>query len=94
MNASDSLVGRVAVVGGASQGIGRACAIALAHAGARVVLSGRNDEGLAKVLGELPGVGGGPHEVMLQDHADPAGMERAADALVARVGAVHVLVAK
>jgi NAD(P)-dependent dehydrogenase (short-subunit alcohol dehydrogenase family) len=67
--------------------------MALASAGARVVLSGRNDEGLAKVLGELPAVTGGAHEVLLQDHADPAAMERAADSLVSRLGAVHVLVA-
>lgn len=67
--------------------------MALASAGARVVLSGRNDEGLAKVLGELPAVTGGAHEVLLQDHADPAAMERAADGLVSRLGAVHVLVA-
>lgn len=92
MQTFESLSGRVALVGGASQGIGRSCAIALARAGARVVLSGRNDEGLAKVLGELPAVAAGAHESMLQDHADPAAMERAADALVARVGAVHMLV--
>ena len=67
--------------------------MALAADGARVVLSGRNDEGLAKVLGELPAVASGAHEVLLQDHADPVAMERAADALVGRLGAVHVLVA-
>lgn len=93
MQTLDALHGRVALVGGASQGIGRAIAIALAGLGARVVLSGRNDEGLSKVLGELPSVGSGAHEVMVQDHADAAAMERAADALVARLGAVHVFVA-
>ena len=86
------LAGRVAMVCGASQGIGRSAALALALAGARVVLSGRNDEGLAKVLGELPASPSGAHEVLVQDHADPVAMERAADALVARLGAVHVLV--
>ena len=88
-----SLAGRNALVGGASQGIGRAIAIALAGQGARVVLSGRNEEGLAKVLGELAPVAGGPHEMLVQDHADAVGMERAADALVAKFGAVHVFVA-
>lgn len=89
----ESLEGRLALVGGASQGIGRACAKELARRGARVVVSGRNDEGLAKVLGELPAVAGGPHETLLQDHADAAAMERAADSLVARLGVVHVFVA-
>jgi len=59
MDSTQSLHGRVALVGGASQGIGRAIALALAGRGARVILSGRNDEGLAKVLGELPAVEGG-----------------------------------
>ena len=87
------LAGRVALVGGASQGIGRSAALALAALGARVVLSGRNEEGLAKVLGELPPSSGGPHEALVQDHADAVAMERAADALVSRLGAVHVFVA-
>lgn len=88
-----SLAGRNALVGGASQGIGRAIAIALAGLGARVVLSGRNEEGLAKVLGELEPVTGGSHEMLVQDHGDAVAMERAADALVASMGAVHVFVA-
>lgn len=87
------LSGRVALVGGASQGIGKACAMALAAAGARVVVSGRNDEGLSRTLSEMPAVAAGPHEMLLQDHADAAAMERAADALVARLGTVHVFVA-
>lgn len=77
---------------GATQGIGRAAAMALAAAGARVVLSGRNDEGLAKALAELPAPGGARHESLLMDHADPAAMEKAADQLVARIGALHILV--
>jgi len=59
MDSTQSLHGRVALVGGSSQGIGRAIALALAGRGARVILSGRNDEGLSKVLGELPAVEGG-----------------------------------
>jgi 3-oxoacyl-[acyl-carrier protein] reductase len=93
MDSTQSLHGRVALVGGASQGIGRAIALALAGHGARVILSGRNDEGLVKVLGELPAVEAGAHEVLLQDHADAPAMERAADGLVTRLGAVHIFVA-
>jgi len=41
-----TLTDRVAIVTGASQGIGSAIAVALASAGARVVLAARNGDGL------------------------------------------------
>lgn len=47
------LSGRVALVTGASQGIGRACAIALAGAGARVALVARNQAKLQEVAQEI-----------------------------------------
>lgn len=52
------LKGQVALVTGASQGIGRACAMALAEAGVRVALCSRNLdklEGVAKEIQALPG---------------------------------------
>lgn len=44
---------RVAFITGASRGIGRACAVALSQAGARVVLAARNREKLEEVAGEI-----------------------------------------
>jgi len=49
---------RVALVTGASQGIGHAIAMALAGAGARVAACARNEEKLAAVVAEITGAGG------------------------------------
>ena len=51
------LNGRVAFVTGASQGIGKACALALAEAGAQVALGARNAEKLQAVAGEIEATG-------------------------------------
>jgi 3-oxoacyl-[acyl-carrier protein] reductase len=53
-----SLKNRVALVTGASQGIGRATALALAQAGARVAAAARNVEKLAGVVAEIAAAGG------------------------------------
>ena len=52
-----NLNGRVAVVTGASQGIGRACALVLAEAGADVALASRNVEKLEAVAKEIEAKG-------------------------------------
>jgi NAD(P)-dependent dehydrogenase (short-subunit alcohol dehydrogenase family) len=52
------LAGRVAVVTGASRGIGAATAEAIAAAGARVVLAARDREALAGVAGRIRAAGG------------------------------------
>jgi len=49
---------RVAFVTGASQGIGRACALTLAEGGASIALAARNEEKLAQVAKEIEGKGG------------------------------------
>ena len=50
--------GRIALVTGASQGIGRACALALAEGGAAIALAARNQEKLAHVADEIEAQGG------------------------------------
>lgn len=50
--------GRVAFVTGASQGIGRECALSLARAGARVVAGARNAQKLADLVSEIQAAGG------------------------------------
>ncbi|HTE90283.1 MAG TPA: 3-oxoacyl-[acyl-carrier-protein] reductase [Terriglobales bacterium] len=53
-----SLAGRLALVTGASQGIGRACAVRLASAGAAVAVAARNQEKLDELVNEIKSSGG------------------------------------
>lgn len=53
-----SLKDKIALVTGASQGIGRAISVALARAGARVVVAARNEQKLAEVVAEIAAAGG------------------------------------
>jgi 3-oxoacyl-[acyl-carrier protein] reductase len=66
-----SLAGRHALVGGASQGIGRACAVALAGCGAQLTLLARREEVLRSVLAELPAPARGEHAVLALDLSEP-----------------------
>ena len=81
------LDGKRALVTGASRGLGRASAAALAEAGARVVLAARGRDALEQVAGELEAAGGAA-EVLPLDIADVA---RAAAALTA-LGPVDILI--
>ena len=53
-----SLKNKVALVTGASQGIGRDTALALAEAGAKVAAAARNEEKLAALVTEIVATGG------------------------------------
>ncbi len=53
-----TLAGRVALVTGASQGIGRACALKLAQSGATVALAARSQEKLQELAAEIAAAGG------------------------------------
>src|SRR5882724_7901788 len=53
-----TISGRIALVTGASQGIGRACALHLAKAGATLVLAARGQDKLQELAGEIAAAGG------------------------------------
>jgi short-subunit dehydrogenase len=80
------LAGRTALLTGATGGLGRAIAKALAGRGASVALSARKAEALEALAAELPGEG---HRVLPADLAEPGAAER----LAAEAGEVDVLVA-
>ena len=65
-----NLTGRVAVVTGASQGIGRACALKLAQCGASVALVARNQQRLEEVVQEIVSARAGP--ILSQAEGTPA----------------------
>lgn len=58
MTDTGSLDGKVAIVTGASAGIGRATALALANAGAKVVATARREDRLAELAGQIEASGG------------------------------------
>lgn len=86
------LTGRHALVCGASQGIGRACAIELAKLGANVTALARREEMLKQLVGELPRTHAPQtHDFLVADAGDTEGLRAAAQKLVA-ASPVHVLV--
>lgn len=82
---------RIALVTGASQGIGRAIALALAKAGHSVALAARNEAKLAEVKAEIEAAGGIAESFVL-DLASEDSIKAGAKAVLARFGAVHILV--
>ena len=86
-----SLEGKVALVTGASQGIGRACAIALGRAGAKVAVAARNEIKLQEVVNEIAGNGGDAKSFVL-DVASEESIKSTAKAVIAHFGGVHILV--
>ena len=86
-----SLKDRVALVTGASQGIGRATALALAAAGAKVVCAARNAEKLAAVVTEIESAGGEARAVMM-DVADSAQIKAGFKDVTERFGRLDILV--
>jgi 3-oxoacyl-[acyl-carrier protein] reductase len=86
-----TLEGRIALVTGASQGIGRAVALELAHRGAHVALAARNVEKLAAVETEISSAGGTAKAFAL-DVASEESIKAGTKAVVAHFGKVEILV--
>jgi 3-oxoacyl-[acyl-carrier protein] reductase len=85
----DELHGKVAVVTGASRGIGRAIAVALAGHGARVVMNFLHNQAAAAEAAAAVGSAG---VLMRFDVADPDAVNQAFRQIVADYGEIHILV--
>jgi 3-oxoacyl-[acyl-carrier protein] reductase len=86
-----SLSGRVALVTGASQGIGRTCALRLAKDGATVAVAARNQEKLNELVTEITTAGGKASAFAL-DVADENQVKETIKAAIAQFGKIDILV--
>jgi 3-oxoacyl-[acyl-carrier protein] reductase len=86
-----SLSGHVAFVTGASQGIGRRCALRLAKEGASVAAAARNQEKLDQLVAEISSAGGQAASFAV-DVADEEQIKSAVKTAVARFGKIDILV--
>jgi 3-oxoacyl-[acyl-carrier protein] reductase len=86
-----TLTGKIALVTGASQGIGRACALELAKQGATVALAARSIDKLESVAAEITAAGGAAKAFAL-DVSSEDSIKAGAKAILADFGACHILV--
>jgi 3-oxoacyl-[acyl-carrier protein] reductase len=85
------LAGKVALVTGASQGIGRDTALALAQAGAKVAVAARSESKLADLVQEIAAKGGEALAVTM-DVADAEQVKAGFKQVLARFGRLDILV--
>lgn len=85
------LKGRIALVTGGSQGIGRACALALAEAGATIAAAARNRDNLQFVVDEITAKGG-TAQAFPMDVASDEQIKAASKSVLHSFGKVDILV--
>jgi 3-oxoacyl-[acyl-carrier protein] reductase len=87
------LEGRVALVTGASQGIGHACALALAREGASVAVAARNRQKLEELVAEIAAAGGKSAAfVVVMDVSDEAQVKSGIKSAIGQFGKIDILV--
>jgi 3-oxoacyl-[acyl-carrier protein] reductase len=87
-----SLRDKVAIVTGASQGIGRDTALALAEAGAKVAVAARNEEKLAALVKEIVALEAGQALAVKMDVADAEQVKAGFKAVLEKFGRLDILV--
>ena len=88
---AEKLDGKVVLVTGASSGIGEATALALARAGAKVVVAARRRDRLDTLVGEI-GKAGGEAAALTADVSDPDAAQRMVHEAEDRFGRLDILV--
>jgi len=86
-----TLSGRIALVTGASQGIGRACALKLAAAGAAVAVAARNQEKLNELVQQISSTGG-TAAAFVMDVAEEDQIKSSFKAVLTQFGKIDILV--
>jgi 3-oxoacyl-[acyl-carrier protein] reductase len=86
-----SLKDKVAIVTGASQGIGRDTAMALSEAGAKVAVAARNEEKLAALVQDITANGGEAFAVKM-DVADAEQIKAGFKSILEKFGKIDILV--
>jgi len=86
-----TLSGRIALVTGASRGIGRACAVKLGAEGAAVAVAARNQDKLNEAVNEIVAAGGTAKAFTL-DVAEEEQIKSAIKAVIAEFGKIDILV--
>ena len=92
MSGAGRLAGRVALITGASRGIGAAVAVAYAREGAQVILVGRNKKGLETTDDAVRAAGGHEATLVPMDITDFTQIEKLAVAVATRFGKLDILV--
>jgi len=85
------LEGRVALVTGASQGIGHACALALAWEGATVAVAARNQQKLDELVAQIT-VAGGKASAFVMDVAEEEQVKSGIKSALAQFGKIDILI--
>jgi 3-oxoacyl-[acyl-carrier protein] reductase len=87
------LEGCVAIVGGSSSGMGRACAVALAREGCNVSLFARRETLLDEAAAEIEGLGSGARALATAgDASDPSALQALVDSTVEEFGHLDIVV--
>jgi len=86
------LSGRVAIVGGASRGLGRACAERFAREGADLAIIARGEEAIEKAANEIAAIATGRVLPIAADQSRSEEIDRVVDRTIERFGRIDVLV--